>query len=184
MAEEERMERVAVTASRERPILFTAPMVRAILAGSKTRTRRIVKPDWLRCLDPDDEDDHRTCLGRSPYQPGMVLWVKESYCPDPLRFAADWYGEWFGQPAACRPRYPSGVKKWTPSIFMRREHSRIDLDVVSVRLVRVQNMTEADARDEGVESLAEYKMLWDKINGAGSWAANPWVWDIEFRRRS
>ena len=84
--------------------------------------------------------------------------------------------------------------KWTPSIHMKREYSRILLEVVGVRVERLQDISDDDARAEGcsgyetspfadpVPPSGEYRELWEQINGAGTWAANPWVWVVEFRR--
>ena len=205
---------------RERPIMFTAPMVRAILAGRKTRTRRIARRFYVTHRASARRHEaivwrHRECgfqdarmsvgsYGRDfadgtfdfvcPYADGTTtyvvdgptildlywliaprgdnrLWVKETHCRAPLVYAAD------------HARRPAEVKRWTPSILMRRSDSRIDLDVVSVRLLSAQSMTEQDALEEGVSSVAEYAALFDKINGKDSWTMNPMVWDIEFRRR-
>lgn len=92
---------------------------------------------------------------------------------------------------------------WKPSIFMSRWASRITLEITSVRVERLQDITEADAKAEGIEQHQEcfldysfrgpiqrwisdpvlsYRSLWEKINGKGSWDANPWVWVIQFRR--
>ena len=92
--------------------------------------------------------------------------------------------------------------RWTPSIHMPRWASRILLEVVSVRVERLHDCSEADALAEGVKgepcdhirlscdeigccgptAKGMYAALWDQINGAGAWAANPWVWVIEFKR--
>ena len=216
--------------SKERPILFSAPMVNAILAGDKTQTRRIVKPQpdivanlgtLVARYTPDDERLGR--LGQvipCPYgQPGDWLWVRENfsgphyqsrYSPkewndcDPIWYWAD------GNPE-------SG--DWTttkPSIHMPRWASRISLEIVSVRVERLQDTSEEDAlaeeiscenlivssyyanghhevtadryffdgcAEEGFESACDaYAALWEKINGAGSWGANPFVWVVSFKR--
>lgn len=83
---------------------------------------------------------------------------------------------------------------WTPSIFMPRKLSRIDLEIEAIRVERLQDISEEDAKAEGVEMpdgieeppdfwsyKQEYEYLWEDINGKGSWAANPWVWVIEFK---
>lgn len=74
--------------------------------------------------------------------------------------------------------------KWRPSIFMPRAACRLTLDVLSVRIERLQSITEADAIAEGVKSIAEYKTLWDSINkkGGKGWDTNPWLWVVEFKR--
>ena len=78
--------------------------------------------------------------------------------------------------------------KWKPSIYMPRTASRITLEVVAVRVERLQEISEADAIAEGIghsdvdAAVASYASLWDRINGPGSWDANPWVWVVEFRK--
>jgi hypothetical protein len=196
-----------VTGSRrERPILFSGPMVRAILAGRKTQTRRIVKPQRI---VEDDEDSprwsffihHPKCLGHCDYAcgpygcpygaPGDRLWVRETWAPIPsgpvtpqngvLYFADEHAEKWL----------------WRPSIFMPRWASRITLEIVGVRVERLHAITEADAISEGVTVLPsaeiaaivahdtpgrmEYWALWESINGRGSWDLNPWVWVVEFK---
>lgn len=190
---------------KERPILFSAPMVRAILDGSKSQTRRIIK------IQPDIEHDgepywfvggYRAWRYRGvtdilrkggdeiscPYgQPGDRLWVRETF------HTVD------GHRAFYRADYnhnPKGDKEhgivWTPSIHMPRWASRITLEVTGVRVERLQDISEAGAMAEGSQwsacgapqdgsYKAGYAQLWESINGAGSWPANPWVWVIEFK---
>lgn len=191
------------TTVKERGILFSAPMVRAILDGRKTQTRRVVKDqrldgvaDVLRRASPRRrgeyefmwaEPDHEISL--KPYAvPGERLWVRET---------------WREHPETGLPEYRAnddfdGVR-WRPSIFMPRWASRIMLDVVSVRIERLQDITEADILAEGVtvpiaaelsgipwSSIptlhAAWRYGWEAINGVESWGANSWVWRIEFRR--
>ena len=211
---------------KERPILFSAPMVRAILAGTKTQTRRVVKPEsgLLVYLQEDygcrysasytpgvapvvnvtpGRPHTEIVLPHCPYgQPGDRLWVRESFSgvhdydsghdgrpwppsawfqDDPIWYWADGnpeHGDW------TRPR---------PSIHMPRWASRILLDVTDVRVQRLQDISEGDARAEGVTPLAgpddlpgvwtgAFERLWDSINGAGAWLSNPWVWAVSFRR--
>jgi hypothetical protein len=222
----------------ERPILFSGAMVRAILAGTKTVTRRIVKPQpdgvdgatWVR-----EGTGHVPCrdeLSRGtldqigptvwcPYgEPGDRLWVRETWShdapsideararhEDALGFA--------GESMPCGPYYRATEEapdtlRWIPSIHMPRWASRILLDVVSVRVERLHEITEDDARAEGVErdrhwdeadereadrgngyqpplesSVSAFARLWDFINSKRApWASNPWVWRVEFRRCS
>jgi hypothetical protein len=189
-------------------------MVRAILDGRKTQTRRVVKwslkplvPDFSKawidpggtdiwgpgpylkvpCEHPADGPDGRVNRVFCPYGvAGDQLWVKETFCKDGDKIAFRDDG-WIG----C----PSDDGKWTPSIFMPRAASRIQLEVTEVRVQRVQEISEEDAIAEGVEghrpSVVDgrmyrrpYEILWDSINakrGFG-WAVNPWVWAITFRR--
>lgn len=212
---------------RERPILFSGPMVRAILAGQKTQTRRVVKVDeewqfvgldgagrtWLmNRLDPDangnvfgDEWSYAPC----PHgRPGDLLWVRETWQPIHTS-ACPWsqmphvvgpdavavYRQAFEADGRCMP---SG--HWRPSIFMPRWASRITLRVTEVRVERLQEITQADARAEGVVDTSgawgeltdtdragprgAFEALWNDINGARGlgWDANPWVWVVSFER--
>lgn len=213
-------------ATKERPILFSGPMVRAILAGTKTQTRRVVKPPhswvtpyadgdkakafelfhaevtggfWIAADLNWDTGDHWQCGDErlSPnYLPGDRLWVKETFAEtDNGRFyRAD--GEEFLDADGGIFSGP-----WKPSIFMPRWASRLTLEITSVRVERLQDITEEDAIAEGVEKLSHgfrdysgkldaqlgqattsYATLWESINGSGSWNVNPWVWAIEFKR--
>ena len=193
----------------ERPILFSAPMIRALLAGTKTQTRRVVKlpaATMDRFNSPAASgvahflrDSHmRDVLKLCPYGlPGDRLWVRETFsgphCMEKSpgksaippakwgRSSSIWY--WAdGDPADgdwTRPR---------PSIFMPRWASRITLEITDVRVERVQEISKEDAKTEGQPADSAnspriwYSMLWDSINGAGSWALNPWVWVVSFRR--
>ena len=210
----------------ERPILFSAPMVLAILAGAKTQTRRAIKaarPEWIRLNpQPHPDADGRLCFGwdgnvgypmRCPYgQPGDKLWVREAYMPDPpddgTWAGTAWRGcrdsqledipERFRTPAHCihRATWQGGdLVGWRPSIHMPRWASRITLEITGVRVEKLQDISEADARAEGCRSNADtlaetgyatcrdaFRDLWESINGPGSWDANHWVWCIEFRR--
>ncbi|WP_422096847.1 hypothetical protein [Variovorax sp.] len=191
---------------KERPILFSAPMVRALLDGTKTQTRRVVKPQ-PDSISPDGIPArffHQRAIGsgypvqiRSPYgQLGDRLWVRETWqavrgddrarhiCTSP-RPDVGWI-EYAATPREDEPAY-----KWRPSIHMPRWASRIDLEVTGVRIERLQDISEADARAEGYDigpppciddPVRWYRYLWEQLNGAGSWDANPWVWVVMFRR--
>ena len=195
-------------ASVERPILFSAPMVRAILAGTKTQTRRIWKmPRGCSWYDghggeaagmvQDDEGPAwwHVSEQRCPYgKPGDRLWVREAWRTEP---ALD----------PCPPReiamvgapvqYEAGPHaevlggKLRPGMFMPRGLARITLVVTSVRVERLQDISRGDAMAEGCPfpNMANatsprdwYAALWEQINGGGSWDANPWVWVVEFRK--
>ena len=237
----------------ERPIPFSAPMVRALLASTKTQTRRVMArqkrhdftdytlfgqrghpddeaerrggwaqpwvavehaPDW-----PDGKEDRCPC----PYAKsrGDRLWVREAWrtschlddmspsrafadLPDgPVRYEADG----FERPPRCLSEYG----KLRPGMFMPRCANRILLEVTAVRVERLQDISEADARAEGCQAIEggiwwtnysyplgfdgkpttvvgyrtakeSYRSLWESINGPGSWDANPWVWVVEFKR--
>lgn len=229
---------------KERPILFSGEMVRAILEGRKTQTRRVVKPQpnegWAknaRAYQHTKNDDVVWASGecvsdlKFPYgKPGDRLWVRETFTLESDEDA----GEFAFKPTDGRPirhveetDYQSGHNliphykatdpkpalccesdscrqcevdgegpHWKPSIHMPRWASRITLEITNVRVERLNDISEEDARKEGVEALVQkaggfvadgfYKagfvMLWESINGPGSWIKNPWVWVIEFKR--
>lgn len=204
---------------KERPILFSAPMVRALLQGRKTQTRRAVKlPKALVALggdlnaastfrDPGFGDgeylhvalnDGSVQRVRCPYADtlGDRLWVREAWAHD---------AETLEQCRAAHEDALSGLTygpyyratdvapetlRWRPSIHMPRWASRITLEVTNVRVERLQDISEADAEAEGADPIKTkvptardaYRYLWDDINGAGGWDANPWVWVVSFRR--
>jgi hypothetical protein len=163
--------------ARERPILFSAPMVRAILAGAKTQTRRVVRASQI----PSDGD--RTPRAQwCPYgAAGDTLWVRETWAAGPP-----------SKPVFYRASESAGIvegTRWRPSIFMRRTDSRIALDVLEVRVERLQDITDAAIAAEGfAPTLAAgeaeaFGAGWDAINRKRApWASNPWVWVVTFRR--
>jgi hypothetical protein len=212
---------------KETPILFSAPMVRAIRSGIKTQTRRVLKTEpiydgrfaggWK--LQGKAGREAALCspmiADLCPYgQPGDQLWVRETHAIVP-RTA---YAHSEGVQQTLRPDDPyehdaaiyregwtrsnSGFR-WRPSIHMPRWASRITLEITSVRVERLQDISEADCIAEGIEGtyLEEiqvwrdyqhegkvflsarhsYISLWESINGPGSWDANPWVWVVEFK---
>jgi len=235
----------------DKPILFSSPMVRAILEGRKTQTRRVVNfvpgdaganieahIGWLSVeQDKSKSFTFYDCVGPKKYTPDAIyadgyfspygqagdqLWVRETWgavSPDeyvrPLEEckieyradlpvgSTDFPGEW----PADEARGSDEAPRWRPSIHMPRWASRITLDVVNVRVERVQEITREDAKAEGVDNVwhwdeernarhpehfrrgllnpyvANYSVLWDAINsGRGfGWDANPWVWVIEFK---
>jgi len=213
---------------RERPIIFNADMVRAVLDGRKTQTRRIVKWRGL------DEGLNLQFSGlRASKETGG--WVIESNSrtssewrcqPTPCPFGAVgdrlWVRETFGfeirsvggsphEQIVYRASKPDAVRlydcngkpqpmKWTPSLHMRRKYSRITLEITGVRVERLWDITEDDAKAEGctfealrfkpgtreVEEMGhtavcQFGGLWQSIYGADSWQVNPWVWVIEFK---
>jgi hypothetical protein len=170
----------------DRPILFNGPMVRAILDGRKTQTRRVVK---MPPFDPCDQGlDIHAIVNIEQCPHGVVgdqLWVREAFMvnEDEIAYAAT-------------DQALVGCEKWKPSIHMPKHLSRITLEIVGVRVERLQDISEADAMAEGVEAVSiadvprnavwsarqDFAQLWDRINGPGSWDANPWVWVIGFRK--
>ena len=194
---------------KERPILFSAPMVRALLAGSKTQTRRVIRDDWWRCLDPDCEEDgplaRAIAVAQCPYGvPGDRLWVRETWGInvvgalqtrqiDALRYRAS-----DQRPGGLDEggKY-SDTERWRPSIHMPRWASRITLEVAAVRVERLNSISEEDAKAEGVmhgitfgpgieppPARDAFEAVWDSINGKAGrrWADNPYIWAITFKR--
>jgi hypothetical protein len=202
---------------RERGILFSATMVRALLAGTKTQTRRALSPQppetthqvttWHH-PDPRPHFFAWTDNGEGgaeladggwckpcPYgAPGDRLWVRErlGYCSEYGHyFAADrtFLCSLFDDPEKetgysyeCSMREAS-----VPSIHLPRRWSRITLEVTEVRVERLHEISEADAKAEGVAGHPDgpwhaYQSLWTLINGPSSWDANPWVWVVGFKR--
>jgi hypothetical protein len=182
-----------------KPILFNTPMVQAILEGRKTQTRRVIKPQ------PNSKAEYKgTEIGKhvfetdidmwhikSPYQPGQVLWVRETWSMiDDMPYDNYVYRTDYG--TTEDDSFPPSMFKWKPSIHMPREAARIFLRVKTVRVERVQDITAHDAIREGMESeipfdtVDEFKELWNNLNakrGYG-WESNPWVWVVKFERMS
>lgn len=179
----------------EYPILFNTEMVRAILAGKKTQTRRVMKIQPIDILPMSNErgwvtldkrggniEDNRGSIIRCRYgKPGDKLWVRETWCPNyysdgRVGYKADW-----------RNPLPEVVAetKWKPSIFMPKSAARIWLEIVDVRVERVRSITSTDAIAEGINIDTEnFHELWNSINakrGFG-WDVNPWVWVVEFSK--
>lgn len=194
--------------SKERPIIFSAPMVRALLAGRKTQTRRLVRNETEACAEcfnagvPHNQGDGGMgVFGSDPYLridycehndrtgwrircrhgvPGDRLWVRET----------TWING--GYVATDSPPHAHAGKR--SSLFMARRDSRITLEVTAVRVERLQDITEEDAKAEGVEPdldcianrcarpyFDRYMDLWNEINGPGSWQTRPWVWVVSFQ---
>ncbi len=202
--------------TKERPILFSAPMVRVILSGQKTVTRRVCKPQPSPNAHTTSADgvpmtswwETGKDIVRCPYgRPGDRLWVREAWQADgqvdsvaprdlsqgePIHYPAD--GAY--RQTGCSMITPG---KTRPSIHMPRWVSRILLEITDVRVERLQDISRSDIRTEGLECPPElasddvspnyrdwypaaWRDLWESINGAESWNANPWVWVVEFKR--
>ncbi len=260
---------------KEKPILFSGAMVRAILEGRKTMTRRVVKGEALNWLDNagftpvfvadpenylcpygvpgdrewnaglppcegwyyvekefdgkavylrpvpsgtypdieesvitwgwDERDDPEDLSSDGGPTPQTIRWKR---CGDRLYVRETWLddGETKDSPQwiyrADNENYPRHEgQNWKPSIFMPRAASRILLEVTDVRVERLQEIGEADAKAEGVEpdvdagywkgyifpgvydsAKKSFASLWQSINGLGSWDQNPWVWVVSFKR--
>ena len=218
----------------DKPILFSAPMTRALLGGTKTQTRRVIMPQPKRFTPEYERQWHANAIpsgrhegrprewtwwegpphGQSlyhradvAYAPGDRLWVRESW-------SHTGQGVWTIASARMSGRggaiyaadaRAEGVKFW-PSIHMPREFSRLTLIVEAVKVERLQEISEADARKEGPRPLPmqseddpsawwevepglhqgrsardSFRKLWNSINGPDAWAANPWVAAYSFR---
>lgn len=215
----------------ERPILFSAPMVRALLAGTKTQTRRVVKLVGADVIEERvvgsgeatseepwpfsatwSHGDAGSPWYACPYgAPGERLWVRETWkvSSESNHYPTDekhLYVEFRAGAVAgtgqqrskfsverdaelARAAWGNGKSHaWRPSIHMPRWASRITLEVTDVRVERLFDCSTADAIAEGIDiqdgidPRLTFANLWESINGAGSWAANPWVWVVEFKR--
>jgi hypothetical protein len=181
---------------KERPILFSAPMVRAILERRKTQTRRIMKPQPYGFLFQKPVKSLGGAEIKCPYgQTGDRLWVRETWgtdapnldtCRRGVESDGLFYGPYY---AADADWFDNHTVRMRPSIHMPRWASRITLEITNVRVERLQDISREDAIAEGTPppdaaySMRDsYMMLWESINGRGSWATNPWVWVIEFKR--
>lgn len=201
-----------------RGMIFNSEMVRAILDGRKTQTRRVLAtyqdavkfcPEWdvngKQIFIVLGEKDH---TGMNPVitaipcpfgQQGDRIWVRETFRVHSratdvatLVYRASVRNSWTEQThrvpvAVCNK--PATPEKWTPSIHMPRWASRILLEIIDVRVERLNSITESDAEAEGVTDTGfgdllvdGFRYLWKSIYGDDSWQANPWVWVIEFKR--
>lgn len=214
---------------RERPILFSGSMVRALLAGTKTQTRRVVKLRGYPGADVVVHDGKVWKPSRVDYagfvecpygRPGDRLWVRETWRHiegGAIYDSAGGMMDAFEDETIYRADRPTYPGPWKPSIFMPRWASRITLEIESVRVERLQDISGEDAMAEGLKAITKdgrltkygipdsdglpgtdntgwpwnewrispvdaYCVLWEIINGHGSWAANPWVWVVGFRR--
>jgi hypothetical protein len=186
--------------SKEKPILFSGPMVRAILSGQKTVTRRPVKGMALQWLADGFEPgfvanpDNAMC----PYgQPGDRMWVREAWAC--IQIAQAPGEEWVVYREGDNRTDFGGP--WKPSIHMRRRDSRILLEITAVRVERLQGISEEQARAEGItdggchncgnhepcgcecptpSAVDSFVHLWNSTGG--DWDVNPWVWVVEFKR--
>lgn len=209
---------------KERGIIFNAEMVKAILDGRKTQTRRIVKNVmldngiWLKKPTKTRSGTTTHVLDAPKYnlcplgKVGDRLYVRETWMPDAPRDGTwgdvEFYGckdsqlsmipECYRTPEHCIYRASwDGAEMigWTPSIHMPRWASRITLEIVDVRVERLNDISNDDAKSEGcwygrgggvpdkaLTPSDQFPTLWEEIYGDGSWSSNPWVWVIEFKR--
>lgn len=195
----------------ERPIIFNDAMSLAVVELRKTVTRRPLAlkhqghdfvrmqdgyPDGLRAVFTIDDDADYSV--RSPFgMPGDKLWVREAWSLPPSALSIYYRA---GNGARLLSSHDAsdnmesvnawvnklsrvtGPSVWAPSIHMPRWASRTVLDVLDVRVERLQSMSDEDARAEGFESRAAFIETWDAIYPTMDMRHNPWVWVIEFRR--
>ncbi|TKU44061.1 hypothetical protein FDX24_05760 [Citrobacter sp. wls716] len=212
---------------KERGMIFNGEMVRAILDGRKTQTRRVMKPQPEPCPAPrgghwwpsnvfktmlhveeEMQNGKGGCGGlvgdACPFgDVGDRIWVRETWAeagasaPDLKLYRANY-------PAHVPTHYenvpPAEDVRWTPSIHMPRWASRITLEIIGVRVERLNSISQEDAQAEGMELTGwrptysdpdsggevwtpydNFAQLWESIYGEESWKANPWVWVIEFK---
>jgi hypothetical protein len=234
---------------KQSPILFNTAMVQAILAGTKTQTRRIIKskhesgmftvftakyepnvPSYYhnRCVRSIDWDERTVDGGEilCPYgQVGDVLWVREEHyrfgywekngltktgrqkwkfkaIADDVRYFDNSPIKDIHPIRKSRDKEKPGAATWYKRLarFMPRSACRLYLQITDIRVQRLQDISEADAKAEGAKGiLCQYagpdshgqgytsyvegfKQLWQSINGSESWEANPWVWVISFKQ--
>lgn len=193
-----------------KPILFNTEMVRAILDGRKTATRRVIKPQpihgggfwelggagWSDSIKTVHPVPCHSLYNRMPYRPGDILYVRETWnkCGNGYRWKEEW--EEYGI---------ADITKWRPSIHMPKEAARIFLRVTDVRIERLQDITEEQAEAEGGIDNRSYiyspdneynnthtakehfAQIWNNTIKKSDldrygWGANSWVWVIEFER--
>jgi hypothetical protein len=201
---------------KERPIIFSGEMVNAIRNNNKTQTRRVIKPQFgktwgygIRNQDPDYYSVHvdiREPNGewkwlRCPYgRRGDRLWVRETWahdcphCTDHLCGNPDhiWYRA--NETPLVADSF-AGDARWRSPIHMPRWASRLTLEIVAVRVERLQDISDRDCVLEGCFIQTKlpdekeysfrggYRNLWNLINGKRyPWDSNPWVWVVEFKR--
>ncbi|EDT8794830.1 hypothetical protein ACQ8WG_000739 [Salmonella enterica subsp. enterica serovar Bredeney] len=209
---------------KERGMIFNAEMVRAILDGRKTQTRRPIKWKQTRFTEMAERDDGSLWPWAEDCERGGDIWfacpfgvvgdriwVRETFRVHSratdvatLVYRASVRNSWTEQThrvpvAVCNK--PATPEKWTPSIHMPRWASRLMLEIIGVRVERLNSISQEDAQAEGMELTGwrptysdpdsggevwtpydNFAQLWESIYGEESWAANPWVWVIEFKR--
>lgn len=201
-----------------KPILFNTEMVRRILEGRKTCTRRVVKPQPETeqagpCTSPYGNSFHDGFeLYKPPYQPGDILYVRETWCDPsgtgwPILYKADMPMHWDAKDTEHGEAVDMRAEdyQWRPSIHMPKDAARLFLLVKSVRVERLQDITPEQIDAEGCNEFAYsaetgeplpsnpswFKIVWDKTIPKHPnkfkrypyyWDDNPWVWVIEFEK--
>ena len=185
---------------RELPILFNTKMVRAILDGRKTCTRRLVKflpgenPQWTGYIKDElmlYNGKNEPCIRKAPYQVGDVLYVRETWHSYTKRVGKGencHLAEFYGYKASVANSEDAN-EPWKPSIHMPKEAARIWLKVTDVRVERLQEITEVQAQAEGCNSglltgactaRGQFEDLWNTTIKKSDldrygWDANPWA---------
>lgn len=187
---------------KERPILFSSEMIKAILEGRKTMTRRVIRFKKSNLRDITIPMPQECPYGK----PGDRLWVRESYKDwssgtNRISYRADYTKD----DEDMELEVGGVTPKWRPSIFMPRWASRITLEITGIKVERLQEISEEEARREGIEpffgcagtqlgwksnkfghyplAVDAFKELWGSINGKKyPWSSNPWVFVIEFSK--
>lgn len=195
---------------KERPILFSGNMVRAILDGNKTQTRRIVKEKEIRNRFPMYIKNNIWAWGTKPCDGTQACWSHDTFkCPYGTEGDRLWVRETWSYLDSEKTEFiyraddnrwiedlHSAGSPWKPSIHMPREASRITLEIKNIRVERLQDISESDTEAEGIEFMRDipdadesltgkqlFEVLWESINSLGSWKQNPWVWVIEFEKK-
>lgn len=189
---------------KERPILFSTPMVQALIEGRKTQTRRIIKPQptftdgfwrWpgkrpkakkatgaVSVTGGENpmqsllqQIDHQCTYGRV----GDRLWVKETF---------QWVDNGDDSGYVYKATDPDWETTeewcWKPSLFMPRAASRILLEITEIKAERLHDITVIDCVQEGMKGMDPhfaFFQVWESINGKGSWKENSFVWAITFK---
>ncbi len=202
---------------KQRPIIFNSDEVRAILDGRKTMMRRVIKPQFAELVEAHDTGIAFVARGKNkwpvlapesyvdcPYGvPGDRLWVKETH------IAYEQYHVYYFADSLDHSRDKEYGVTWTSPVRMPRWASRIMLEIISIRVERLQDISEEDALAEGIRRISHgmdgdyfhfsqieadpknwcfpddaFRELWDSVNAklGYRWDANPWVWVIEFKR--
>jgi hypothetical protein len=199
-----------------RPMLFSTLMVQALLNGTKTQTRRGIKDairvekvpqyleykdDWGKYMVQNSNNQYK--LIKPTANIGDIIWVRETFVNDPTRhFLEHDYFQYKADIYGIKSIFDG---KWKPSIFMPKKACRIWLKVTNVRVEKLQDITEDDAKNEGLllvnkerflgtstgyknylgsgvceEARVSYFSLWALINGELSYHTNPFVWVYDF----
>lgn len=200
---------------KERPIIFSGPMVRAILEGRKTQTRRVIKPQPLDSWMLHHNTDWSEYYKRTRFGLKKHLWIahptenEEIVCSKGVPGDRLWVKETFGIPDAPYEKKTKELVVYRADQFpalqeankyfwrnvrnMPRWASRILLSITNIRVERIQDISAADAKAEGVEAFlnrdatawrAGFQIGWDEINAKRgfAWSMNPWCWVLEFKK--